>query len=98
MDVKEVCPFGSECEEARDNILYRCKLYIKMNGKDGAGNDHDRWDCSFNWQPIVQSETSGFTRHVAASIHKLRNETVKRQDAALKEVKEVIDGTKTLTR
>ena len=89
MEVKTTCPFGSECETAKDGHIERCALYIEMRGQDETGKEHDTWRCSFAWQPILQIEVAGTSRRMAASIQSLRNETTKRQDIAIKAVRDL---------
>ena len=86
MDIEEVvtCPLGSVCVEAKDGKLHRCAWHIKMQGKDQSGKDHDEWGCAIAWQPILMVEMSSTSRGVSASVDSLRNETTKRQDAALR--------------
>lgn len=87
MKIKYSCPLGSDCEVAKDGFIERCSWYVEMRGQDSQGNDHDSWKCAIAWQPILQTEMSGSTRQVAASVQSLRNAQIKRQDAALVEIK-----------
>jgi len=85
MDLEEVvsCPLGHTCVEAKDGKIHRCAWHIKMQGKDQSGEDHNEWGCAIAWQPILMVEMSSTSRGVSASVDSLRNETTKRQDAAL---------------
>ena len=60
-----------------------------MEGQDASGNSHKDWKCAIAWFPILQVEMSQTSRGVATSIQSLRNETTKRQDAALEAVREI---------
>ncbi len=97
MDVVLTCPLGSECEEIRDNKSYRCRWFVEMKGNDASGEEHNRWDCAIAWQPILQVEQSQSSREVSSAIISLRNETTKRQDFALQEVRGALDGTAVIT-
>lgn len=80
MNIILTCPLGSECEEIRDNKIYRCRWYVEMRGTDATGEEHDRRDCAISWQPILQVEAAGATRQVSTSVQSLRNEQVKGQN------------------
>lgn len=84
METRITCPFGSKCEEAKDGFVERCALYVEMQGRDASGGTYDEWRCSLAWMPILQVEASSTNRVVAASVQSMRNEQIKRQDAALK--------------
>ena len=34
LEIEFTCPLGSECEEIRDNKIYRCMWYTKIAGTD----------------------------------------------------------------
>lgn len=87
IEVVKTCPLGSECEEIKDGKLHRCRWFIEMAGKTQDGKDVNSWDCAISWQPILMVEMSSTSRNVSASVDSLRNETVGRQDAALKIIK-----------
>ena len=89
MEVELTCPLGSKCEEIKDNKLYRCAWYTKMRGTDSQGNDHNSWKCSLAWMPILLTEVSGTNRGQTAAIESLRNETIRRQDVAIKTITEI---------
>lgn len=85
-DIEEVvdCPLGHTCVSiGADKKIHRCAWHIKMAGTDQSGKKHDEWNCAIAWQPILMVELSSTGRSTAAAVESLRNETVKRQDAAL---------------
>ena len=102
MEVKIVCPLGSECEKAVDaNTIERCAWYVKLGGKNPqTGEVVDEWKCAMAWQPLLMVESTGVSAGVASSVQSLRNETIKRQDEALKlvqnQTKEVSDDISTM--
>jgi hypothetical protein len=62
-------------------ILERCPLYIKLQGKnpqDGAPIDH--WGCAISWIPILLVENTQQARQGGAAVESMRNEIVKRMD------------------
>ena len=85
MDIQEevTCPLGHKCTEIKDNKVHRCAWHVKMAEVDQEGKQHDEWGCAIAWQPILMVELSSTNRNVSASVDSLRNETTKRQDAAL---------------
>ena len=98
METVITCPLGSQCEEIKDNKLHRCAWFVKMRGQDATGKEHDKWDCSIAWQPLLQVEQSQSSRHVAASVQSLRNETIIRQDAAITAIKGELDASSIETK
>ena len=83
LEVVNTCPLGSTCEEIIDGKIHRCRLFIMIKGKDAQGNEHNDWNCSFAWQPILQLENAKKTHELSAGVDSLRNENTKRQNAAL---------------
>lgn len=84
METKITCPLGSECEKVVGDHVERCAWYTAVEGK----NPQDQTDikesrCAMSWIPILLIEGTSRTVNVAAAVESLRNETVKRQDAAL---------------
>ena len=77
------CPLGHKCEEIVDNKLHRCAWYTEMQGRAPDGQIYNEWKCAIAWQPILMTEMSSTNRGQTHAIESLRNETVKRQDAAL---------------
>ena len=96
MEVIATCPLGSVCEEIKDNKIHRCRWYIKIRGTDASGEDVDTEDCSMAWMPILQLEMSKTNRGQTVAIESMRNEQIKRQDAALLAMQQIEkkDGTK----
>jgi len=87
MDIEITCPLGHKCEEIRDNKVCRCAWYTQIEGTDPLGNRVDEWKCAIAWQPILMIEVSGTNRGQTQAIESLRNETIKRQDAALSQLR-----------
>ena len=55
LEIEFTCPLGSECEEIRDNKIYRCMWYTKVSGTDpNTGELHDDWSCAISWMPTLQ--------------------------------------------
>lgn len=76
MDVVYTCPLGSECEEAKDGKLYRCRWFVKLRGKDPQSEDAiDEFRCSMEWAPLLAVEHSLFERQTGAAVESMRNET-----------------------
>ncbi|RKY42323.1 MAG: hypothetical protein DRP85_03290 [Candidatus Makaraimicrobium thalassicum] len=79
------CPLGSECREVRDNKLYKCAWLVELEGTHPQTGDKVKEDkCAIQWMPILMIEGNGSMNRLGASIQSMRNETVKRQDVALK--------------
>ena len=85
------CPLGSKCYEIKDNVPHRCAWHVKMTGTDASGADHDEWGCAMTWQPILLAENARTNRGQTAAIESMRNETITRQDAAIKAINSSID-------
>ena len=80
LEVEFTCPLGSECEEIRDNKIYRCMWYTKVSGYDvNSGKEIDEWSCAITWMPRLQIEMSATSRGTSQAIESFRNETVKGQ-------------------
>lgn len=90
------CPLGSKCEQAEEReisgkkemVLVTCPWFVELRGKDATGQDQDSFNCAVAWMPILQVEMAGTNRGQTAAIESLRNETVKRQDAAIQKINE----------
>lgn len=71
------CPFGSKCEEIKDNKINRCALYTQLAGKDPqTGEDINTWKCSLAWMPILLVENAMTNRGQTAALESFRNESV----------------------
>lgn len=80
LEVEFTCPLGSECEEIRDNKIYRCMWYTKVVGMDAnTGEAVDDWSCAITWMPTLQIEMSATNRGQTVALESFRNETVKGQ-------------------
>lgn len=81
IEVVETCPFGSVCEEIKDNKLHRCKLYITVKGTHPqTGEDDDRQYCALAFTPIAVLENAKWTKGTKASVESGRNEFAKVND------------------
>lgn len=90
IDVVKTCPLGHTCEKVADGKLERCMWYTKMEGINPQnGEKLDRWDCAITWQPLLMVENSKNSMMNTNAILSFRNETVKRQDEALKAIDNV---------
>lgn len=70
-----------------DDHIEVCHWYTTMRQLDGVtGKETDVKACAITWMPVLASEQSSAGRMVAESIQSLRNETVKRQDEAIKSI------------
>ena len=83
IEIVKSCPLGSQCKEIKDGKMHQCMWLVTLRGQDAQGNDQDREDCAIAWQPILALENSRHNVVNTAAINSLRNETVKRQDAAI---------------
>ena len=80
LEIEFTCPLGSECEEIRNNKIYRCMWYTKVVGEDpNTGEMHDDWSCAISWMPTLQIEMANTNRQTGAAVESFRNETVKGQ-------------------
>lgn len=87
MDIRVVCPLGSECESVKNGYVERCAWYVEMRGTDASGEEHNEWKCAIAWQPILQIEVAGTNRQVSATVNKMHNENTERQNAAIEAIK-----------
>lgn len=59
MDIIYTCPLGSECEEAKDGKIYRCRWFVKLQGVDPQnGSPIDEFRCSHEWSIIMSVENT----------------------------------------
>lgn len=74
MEVRYTCPLGSECETAKDNVIYRCRWFVKMRGKDPQTDQEvDEFRCSMEWAPVLMVEHSMYQRQTGAAVESMRN-------------------------
>ena len=86
--VRKTCPLGSECQIETAEEIVRCHWYMQVRGVNPqTGESVDEWGCAIAFMPILQIEGSQQTRQAGAAIESMRNETIRRQDAALQLVK-----------
>lgn len=80
LQVEFTCPLGSECEEIKNNKIYRCMWYTKVVGTDpNTGEEHEDWSCAISWMPTLQLEMSRTNRGQTEALESFRNQTVKGQ-------------------
>jgi len=92
MEIKKTCPYGSECETAKDGYIERCILYIPYPMENIETKEiKDIYDCSHNWASSFAREAAATNRGQTAAIESLRNETVKRQNLAIDSMRR-LDG------
>lgn len=77
MEIKYTCPLGSECETAKDDIIYRCRWFVKLVGKDPqTGNPVDEFRCAHEWAALLTTENTAATQRVQRATESFRNEMV----------------------
>ena len=82
MEIKEICPLGAECEEAKDNKIYRCAWYTCLKGKDPQSEKEiDEWGCSLKWLPVLLVENAQTNRGQTTALESFRNEMVEGQNS-----------------
>lgn len=78
------CPLGSKCEEIRNNKLYRCSWFTKLQGKNPQSEEIiDEWNCAIAWLPIMLVENAQVIRGTNSAICSMRDETTSRQDSVI---------------
>ena len=88
LQVNITCPLGSNCERVIDGAIERCAWYVKLEGEHPqSGEKMNESRCAMAWIPVLQIEGNGQNRHITTAVQSLRNETIKRQNAALEMVK-----------
>ena len=84
LEVEFTCPLGSECEEIRNNKIYRCMWYTKVVGEDpNTGEMHDDWSCAISWMPTLQIEMANTNRQTGAAVESFRNVVSTQQEELL---------------
>ena len=74
MKIELTCPLGSKCETAKDDTLYRCAWFTKLQGKNPQdGKEIDEWGCAIAWMPVLQIENANQVRSVHAATCDMRN-------------------------
>ena len=96
--VTTVCPLGCECEKSTSEGIERCAWFVKLRGKDPqSGEPVDDWRCSMAWQPLLMIEGNGLAIQTNASVQSMRNETIDRQELAIKLVGAIANDQRNLT-
>ena len=91
LEIEYFCPLNQDnrCRSVKDGKVYQCRWFEKVSGKDAEGNDVDEWNCCHVFANRFRTQMYTSNVNVAASINSLRNETVRRQDFALEQLKGV---------
>ena len=93
-----VCPLGCECEKVTSEGIERCAWFVKLRGKDPqTGEEIDESRCSMAWQPVLMIEGNGIGMQTNASVQSMRNETIDRQEMAIRLVGAIQNDQKILT-
>lgn len=80
MKIEITCPFGSKCEEVKNNKIHRCRWYINIRGKHPQTEEVvDQWDCAMAWMPLVMVENAQTNRGQTQALESFRNEMAKGQ-------------------
>jgi len=75
--VKYTCPFGHACEKANDGAIERCVLYLELKVKNNVtGEESSQYNCSMNWNVILQNETNSRIIGVQQATESFRNEMI----------------------
>lgn len=81
------CPLGSDCERIEGDSILRCAWFVTLKGEDPqTGDEIDTSKCAIAWEPILLIEGNGKASGIASSVQSLRNETIIRQEAAIKAI------------
>lgn len=84
MKVVLTCPLGHTCEKVVDDHIERCNWFTEITGETSSGEDVKEWRCAIAWMPQLQIEMANTNRGQTQALESLRNETIKRQDKALR--------------
>lgn len=80
MEITYECPFGSKCEEIKDNRMFRCRFYTLVRGKNPQSEEMlEEWNCSLAWLPMLLIENAQTNRGVTRALESFRNEVVRNQ-------------------
>ena len=81
------CPLGSKCKEIKDGKIHQCAWVTKLAGRNPqTGESMDEEGCAIAWLPLMQVEVAQANRGTSEAVISLREETIKRQDAALNRI------------
>ena len=93
MEIVYTCPLGSECEEAKDGKIYRCRWYVKLVGTDPqTGNPIDEFRCTQEWSVIMDVENTQQVKQTGAAIESFRNNMVAQNNVLLNSTTKLING------
>jgi hypothetical protein len=83
MEIKIFNQCREECEFSKKNVLYRCRHYIHLEGKNPqTGEITNEWNCTFSWIPILLVGMSKNIFGLTQAVESSRNETNLRQDVS----------------
>jgi len=78
------CPLGSTCKEVKGGKIHQCAWYTTLAGRNPqTGEMIDEAQCAIAWLPLMHVEVANVGRGTNEAVTSLREETIKRQDAAL---------------
>lgn len=84
LKVITTCPLGSECEKAVGQTIHRCAWFTEIEGTNPQNGDTIKSSkCAMSWIPILLVENANTNRGQTAAICSMRDESLKRQDAAI---------------
>jgi hypothetical protein len=69
-----VCPAH---KEKMSLVCHTCPKWVMVRGQDAQGNEHDNWNCSDAWMPLLLLEVSKQARQGGAATESFRNEMVR---------------------
>lgn len=80
IETKYTCPFGHSCEKIVDGNIERCVLYLEMKVRNNVTNEESStFNCSFNWNVLLQHETNTRVFSVQQATENFKNEVVNQQ-------------------
>jgi len=87
METIMTCPLGSECEEAKEGKIYRCRWYVMTGKFDAETNqiipDSEYHECCLPMLSLHLTELKKGTRGVQKAVESGRNEATEAQEKLL---------------
>ena len=83
LEVGKFCPLiGKDC------IQTQCAWFTQVRGFDSnTGKEVDEWGCAVTWMPMLLIENSQQQRQTGAAVESFRNETVKKLQDSVTQMK-----------
>jgi len=79
------CPLGSECKTIKNNVIHQCLWLTGISHiNKNTGETEDKSMCAIAWMPVLTIESANTNRGQTDAICSLRDETLARQDLAIK--------------